>query len=89
MIRYHGCRDGQIPESLEGKVMATADSIAHLQTDFYIFATWTKGKTNTLEEVKAWTLKKLERDFNDKILFAEIKAECREDYEGLKTLFGR
>ena len=88
-IRFHSCHNGKIPESLEGKVLATADAIAHLQTDFYIFATWDMGKTRTLHETKAWVLKKIERDFTNKILFSEIKAECKNDYERLKILFSR
>lgn len=39
-IRLHGCLDGHIPASIEGKVLATADSKAHLLSDFYIFASW-------------------------------------------------
>ncbi|MDN5274959.1 MAG: hypothetical protein JWP06_860 [Candidatus Saccharibacteria bacterium] len=88
-IRYHSCHDGNIPASTEGKVLATADSQAHLHSDFYIFATWVMGKEKSLENVKEWVLKKIERDFNSKILFPEVKDECREDYERLKTLFNR
>lgn len=88
-VRYHSCHDGHIPESLEGKILASADSMAHLKTDFYIFATWTLGKEKPLPEVKNWVLKKLERDFNNKILFDDVREECRDDYEKLKELFHR
>ena len=88
-VRYHSCHDGHIPESLEGKILASADSMAHLQTDFYIFATWMLGKENPLPDVKSWVLKKLDRDFNNKILFDDVHEECRKDYENLKELFSR
>lgn len=89
-IRFHSCHDGQRPESVEGQVLATADSLAHLKTDFYIFATWMLGDEGTpLPEVKAWVLKKLERDFTSKILFDDIREEVRPDYEMLKGLFAR
>lgn len=88
-VRHHSCHGGQAPDSLEGKVLAAADAMAHLQTDFYIFATWFKGQTRTLEEAKSWTLKKLERDFHDKLQLAGLQEELRPSYELIKTLFSR
>lgn len=88
-IRYHSCHDGHVPESLEGKVLATADSLAHLQTDFYVFATWSLGKHKSYEDTKTWVLKKIHRDFHDKILFSEVQQEVRADYDQLETLFKR
>lgn len=89
-IRFHGCRDGHVPESIEGKVLATADSKAHLLSDFYLFAAWAMGKENkSLKEVKEYVLKKIDRDFHNKILFDEVREECSIAYDGLKTLFSR
>jgi len=88
-VRYHSCRDGNIPSSPEGKVLAAADAMAHFQTDFYVYFTWARGKNTPLDEVKALVLKKLERDFNNKILFDEVREECRKDYESLRELFSR
>lgn len=88
-IRLHSCHDGNLPNTLEGKVLATADSLAHLQTDFYIYATWIMGKNIPLNEIKIWVLKKIERDFQNKILFDEVKTEVEQDYEMLKKLFSR
>jgi putative nucleotidyltransferase with HDIG domain len=88
-IRYHSCYGDNRPKSKEGLVLATADSLAHLQTDFYVFATWEFGKTESLEEVKSWTLAKIERDLYSKISFDEIREEARPDYEMIKKLFSR
>lgn len=88
-VRYHSCHDGHAPSSVEGKVMATADALAHLQTDFYVYALWALGRDKPLEKAKTWALKKIDRDFNNKILFDEIKGECRPDYEHLVNVFGR
>ncbi len=88
-IKLHSCHDGKVPRSLEGKILATADALAHLKTDFYIYATWISGNDTPLEEVKAWVLKKIDRDFNNKILFDDIKAETRDSYEVLKEVFSR
>jgi hypothetical protein len=89
-IRFHGCHDGKVPDSIEGKVLATADSKVHLLSDFYLFATWSFGKEGkSLEEVKQYVLKKIERDFHDKIQFDEVRQECQVAYDGLKALFSR
>lgn len=89
-IRFHGCHDGHVPDSIEGKVLATADSKAHLLSDFYLFAAWSFGKEGkSLEEVKRYVLKKIDRDFHDKIQFDDVRQECQVAYDGLKTLFSR
>lgn len=89
-IRYHSCHGDERPKSKEGLVLATADSLAHLQTDFYLYATWAKGgESESLEDVKSWALKKIERDLNNKISFDDIREEARPDYEMIKELFSR
>ena len=89
-IRFHSCHDGHIPTSVEGRVLATADSQAHLLSDFYLFATWSFGKEGkSLEDVKRYVVKKIDRDFHDKIQFDEVRKECHVAYDRLKTLFSR
>lgn len=89
-IRLHSCHDGKMPDSIEGKVLATADAKAHLQTDFYVFFVWTFGKEGkSLSEAKQYVLKKIERDFNNKILFDDVRQECQVAYDELKSLFSR
>jgi putative nucleotidyltransferase with HDIG domain len=88
-IRYHSCHGDERPKSIEGLVLATADSLAHLQTNFYIHAAWSFGKTGReLDELIDWTLKKIDRDLNSKISFDDIREEARPDYELIKKLFG-
>lgn len=87
-IRFHSCHDGHSPESIEGKVLAAADSQAHLLSDFYVFASHAMGKEGkSLEEVKRYILKKIDRDLHDKIFFDEVREECRPAYDRLKALF--
>lgn len=90
-IKWHSCYDGNAPKSKEGQVLATADALAHLQTGFYIFASWAFGKEGRtgLDGLREWALKKMDRDFNDKIRFDEVREEARDDYEHLRTLFSR
>lgn len=88
-LPLHGCRDGQAPQTPEGKAMAAADAVVHLTTDFYEHAdTAHKAEGMTDAESRAWTLKKLERDFHEKILFPEVRAEVKEIYEALEERFG-
>lgn len=88
-IRYHSCHGDERPKSQEGLILATADSLAHLQTDFYIYATWAFAKTRSLEDIKAWTLQKIERDLHNKISFDDEREAARPDYEMIKQLFSR
>jgi putative nucleotidyltransferase with HDIG domain len=89
-IRYHSCYGDEQPLSTEGKILATADSMAHLKTDFYIYAAWAFGYDHrTLGEVKAWALKKIERDLNNKMFFDDIRQTLIPDYERIKELFSR
>ncbi len=87
VLRFHSCHGEERPSSPEGKVLATADALAHLKTDFYIFAAWGFGLVNReFGDYKSWALKKLERDYRIKILFDEVRAETAENYESLKKL---
>lgn len=84
-IALHSCRDGKSPSSLEGRMMATADAVVHLKSDFYEIALGKmREEKRPLEKIRAWARKKIEKDFHDKILFEEIKEEVRTDYEKLK-----
>lgn len=86
-IRYHSCHDGNQPKSLEGKVLATADALAHLTTNFYELASVALKDEMSPEQLKDWVLKKLDRDFYNKVLFSEVKQEVQPDYEHLKLQY--
>src|SRR5690606_3533747 len=60
-IRYHSCYDGKIPNSLEGKVLAAADSLAHLTTNFYELATNALRGEKSPDQIRDWVLNKLNR----------------------------
>lgn len=86
-IKYHSCHDGKTPKSLEGKVLATADSLAHLTSNFYDIAEEKMLNDSSPENFRAWATKKLDRDYYNKILFDEIKQNVQADYERLKLLY--
>lgn len=88
-IARHNCRNGNIPSTIEGKILATADSLAHLKTDFYVHAVWSLAERESLADVKKWVLGKIERDLNEKVFFDDVREELRLDYQLLKELFSR
>lgn len=66
----HSCRDGNIPQTLEGKIVATADAMAHLDTAYYKVAyqyLLKEGKSE--KDAEKWIATKQKRDLEDKLLF--------------------
>lgn len=88
-LRFHSCHGDERPASDEGKVLASADSIAHLTTDFYVMAAHGFFKDESLERLKSWALEKFDRDLDVKIFFDEEREQVRPDYEALKRIFSR
>lgn len=90
-VRTHSCHPGHLPASLEGKVLATADAMWHLQTNFFpvILYMHRPETTHSYEEWQEWFMSKIERDFGPKIFFADERAEVKSDYEALMRVFGK
>lgn len=89
VIKHHSCREGYLPRTLEGEILATADAWAHLSTDFYLQFAWKHlpdGKSYS--EYLLWVNEKLDRDYNNKIFFEEVKTELKSRYQALKEVFG-
>jgi HD superfamily phosphodiesterase len=87
IIEGHSCRK-TVPASPKGKVMVTADALAHMMTDFYFvlpFNGWLTA-ADTVEGWKRWVAEKVERDFTKKILFPADKTRARPRYEAFKVL---
>jgi putative nucleotidyltransferase with HDIG domain len=83
--RTHSCDDYGKPESLEGKILATADALSHFHQGFYlrILSSWSK-KIDTehypelkpkadYHQLKTKLFAKIDRDLNEKIFFEEIR----------------
>jgi HD superfamily phosphodiesterase len=89
IIRPHSCRPDNLPTTLEGKVLATADAMFHLQTNFFpILCYMNRPKNaNTYEEWQEWFNEKIERDYGPKIFFEDERKEVNEDYEALTRVF--
>lgn len=89
-MKYHSCRAGNLPQTLEGKAVATGDAVVHLSTDFYSFMTGTQRKRGESEEkIQEWVSEKLERDFQIKISYDEVRNEMAPEYEKLVSTFAK
>jgi hypothetical protein len=89
IIKPHSCKK-LMPTTLEGKVMATADGAAHFLTDFYPLFCWRHyGPQDDYRAFKAWMLGKMEKDFNKKLFFEDIKQQVLPYYEALKLVFSQ
>lgn len=86
-LKFHSCIDGEIPKSMTGKILATSDAIAHLTSNFYDYCEEALKSEMNDTEIKNWILKKLDRDYNDKILFEDEENEMKIPYENLKKKF--
>ena len=85
-IRLHSCHNNDVPQSLDGKILSTADALGHLMTDFYSDSV-SKMSKRSAEENRKWVLEKIERDINKKIFFDEVREEAKPYYEKLKIFF--
>ena len=87
VIKPHGCND-LLPTTLEGKAMATADGAAHFLTDFYPLFCWRHyGPQDDYQAFKEWARIKIEKHFNQKLFFEDVKEEVRPRYEAVKLVF--
>lgn len=83
-ILTHRCRNYK-PETLEQKILATADAMNHFNSPFYLWFSWIS--TKSFKEQLESGLKKLERDYNEKIFFEEERGSVKNEYEILKNWF--
>jgi HD superfamily phosphodiesterase len=88
-IRTHSCHPGHLPRVIEGKVLATADGMWHLQTSFFPMICYMNRPegVSSYEQWQAWFSRKIERDFGPKIFFEDEREEVRKDYEALVRVF--
>lgn len=84
IILTHRCRKYP-PETLEQKIVASADAMAHFLPPFYLWIA--KYSNKNFAEIMEGNLRKVERDFGDKIFFEDEKVLVEEQYKMLKKWF--
>ncbi|MDR1026567.1 MAG: HD domain-containing protein [Lactobacillus sp.] len=85
-VRAHSCKD-VMPQSLEAKILATADAMSHFAPEYYlgIAMDGAVGKKG-IDAYFRWARNKLNKDFNGgKIFFDFAKREVEEDYKKIKA----
>lgn len=88
VIEPHSCYPGNMPQTLEGKILATADAFAHINTTFYYdFKKMGYPKNVQPEDFKKWVQAKLERDYHLKIFCDEERKFAEANYLKLKKDF--
>ena len=90
VINPHSCYPDNMPTTPEGRIVATADALTHLETDFFkVMETMLVkfGINKTPQEYKEWVKEKLKKDFESKIFFDEIREEVRATYEKLLVIY--
>lgn len=84
VVLRHRCQNYP-PETLEQKIVASADAIAHFLPPFYIWVG--KYSNKKFYDLIEHDLKKVERDYKNKIFFDDEKKIVEEQYNVLKKWF--
>ncbi|MFA6533587.1 MAG: HD domain-containing protein [Patescibacteria group bacterium] len=85
IILTHQCDAKLIPKTLEGKILASADAMAHYHNDFYLTLA-INGKRD-LVDFKKWALEKLDRDYHKKIFFPFARKLIEKRHKVLQEVF--
>lgn len=89
VMQVHSCRGTVRPNTPAGRVMTTADAMAHLMTDFYFILPF-KGWLTAADDFsgyKGWVREKTQRDFQNKIAFEPERQLARPRLEAFQLLF--
>lgn len=85
-MKYHSCySEDKSPKTDPGKVLATADAIVHITSTYYPYLAEKKKAERPGQKMIDWLLPKIERDYNLKIQFPEIKVEIQSAFEKRKN----
>lgn len=82
IVLTHRCRKYP-PEIIEQKIVASADAMAHFLPPFYLWIG--KYSSKKFAEMLDGNLRKIERDYNEKIFFEDEKKMVEEQYKILKS----
>lgn len=77
------------PESIEAKILATADAMSHfVSPNFYFRVFEHYRKSKSFEEALDTVSKKLDRDYLQKMFFTQAKEKIQPKYDAWKEVFG-
>lgn len=84
-IRCHSCKK-ELPQSLEAKIIASADAMAHMYPEFFL-GLLKYDQSFEISEMKSFAVKKIEKDLNNKIFFDFAKDHIKDNYNKIKAFF--
>ena len=84
IILTHSCYGTNLPKTVEGKILASADAMSHYVNDFFLTIAVT-GKRNS-KDFKSWALEKIDRNYNKKIFFPFAKKMIKKRHDALKFI---
>lgn len=85
-ILSHRGRKGPEPITLEQKIIANADAMAHFDTFLDLFTFFVKKTTNSFEEAVEEIYKKMKRDWEIKLTLPEAKELVKPKYDAIMLL---
>jgi len=85
-ILSHRGRKGQSPVTLEEKIIANADAMAHFDTFLDLFTFFTEKTTNSFEEAVEAIYQKMKRDWEIKLTLLEAKEMIKPKYEAVMLI---
>ncbi len=74
------------PETLEAKIIANADAMAHFDVIPWLFKIALGNNGNDVQKSVRWVFDKAERDWNKKITLPEARELVMEKYKALKVV---
>mgnify|MGYP000114837100 CR=1 FL=1 len=84
-ILTHRSMEGENPRTIEAKIIASADAMAHYDTIPWLLIVRFK-KTGNLKESVEWVLEKVNRGWEKKIFIPEAREMIKEKYKAAKLL---
>lgn len=85
ILTHRGAKDDYFPESIEEKIVANADAMAHFDTFLNLFSEFVSP--NNFDEGIKFLEAKIERDWNKKLTLPKAKELVKDKYDAIKLLF--
>jgi uncharacterized protein len=85
ILTHRGTKNDYFPETIEEKIVANADAMAHFESFLNLFSEFVSP--DNFEEGVRLVKEKLERDWNKKLTLSEAKMMVKPKYDAIKLLF--
>jgi putative nucleotidyltransferase with HDIG domain len=87
-ILTHRARKGSSPKTIEQKIVANADAMAHIESFLNLFSAFAEDSTSFKEALET-VEEKIKRDWDKKLTIPEAKEKVRETYEAIILLINK